>query len=119
VLIAPTSPARLGEELLDHANSWGVYTAEVLDRPALVPLYKRAWVNDGQSDVWFNTDPDMGWLTSLNATPGSLTVVNLLTWDTVAIPTVYVDAMPVKGGQIVTLTDSGTLAYIANPVPNP
>ena len=101
-------------------NSWGVYTAEVLDRPSLVPIYKRAWVNDGQSgDIWFNTDPDIGWLTSLNATPGSLTVVNLMTWDTVTMPTVYVDAMPVKGGQIATLTATGTLAYIANPVPNP
>ena len=109
-----------GYSYSSDTTSWGVYTAEVLGRPALMPLYKRAWVNDGKSgDVWFNTDPDIGWLTSLNATPGSLTVVNLMTWDTVTISTVYVDAMPVKGGQIATLTDTGTLAYIANPVPNP
>ena len=109
-----------GYSYSSDTTSWGVYTAEVLGRPALIPLYKRAWVNDGKSgDVWFNTDPDIGWLTSLNATPGSLTVVNLMTWDTVTISTVYVDAMPVKGGQIATLTDTGTLAYIANPVPNP
>jgi hypothetical protein len=85
----------------------------VLDRAALVPIYKRAWVTDGQSEVWFNTDPDIGWLTSLDATPGSLTVVNLLTWDTTTVPAAYVGARPVKGGQITTLTDTGTLAYIA------
>jgi hypothetical protein len=109
-----------GYSYSSDTTSWGVYTAEVLDRPALVPIYKRAWVNDGQSsDVWFNTDPDIAWLTSLNATPGSLTVVNLMTWDTATVPAAYVDAIPVEGGQIATLTDTGTLAYIANPVPNP
>jgi hypothetical protein len=108
-----------GYSYSSDTTSWGVDTAEVLGRPTLIPIYKRAWVNDGQSDVWFNTDPDIGWLTSLNATPGSLIVVNLMTWDTAVVPTVYVDAMPVKGGQIATLTDTGTLAYIANPVPNP
>jgi len=100
-------------------SGWGVYTAEVLDRAGLVPVYKRAWINDGQSDIWFNADPDIAWLASTDATPGSLTVVNVMTWDMATVPTAYLGAIPVKGGQIATLTDTGTLAYIANPVPTP
>lgn len=107
-----------GYRFRSETSSWGADTFEVLDRPALFPIYKRTWVTDGQSDVWFTADPDIGWLASTNATPGALTVVNLLTWDTATVPNAYVGAIPV-GEQIATLTDTGTLAYLANPVPNP
>ena len=125
-----TSGVQVGPKLIfetGHASfgssdntTWGQDTVMVITRPRLYLGYERTWVNDGKGGgVWFTPDPDVQWALSPDAVPGSLTVINLLTWDMASVPSTYADAMLVKGGQIATLSDTGTLGYIPNPVPGP
>jgi hypothetical protein len=97
-------------------TTWDLNLVETVQLPHLYLSYERAWT-DGS--VRFAADANIQWALSSTAVPGSLTVINLESWDTASVPNTYADAMVVPGGKIATLTDTGALAYIANPVPNP
>jgi hypothetical protein len=101
----------------DGADGWGATTVEVFDR-SLFAIYKRTWAfDDASSSVWFRHDGDITRIAGVG--DGALTVINVDTWAITTLPGTYADAVPIDGGRLATMTEDGTLAFIADPVAGP
>jgi len=97
---------------------WGATTVEVFDR-SLYPIYKRTWTfDDESSSIWFRHDGRIDRLAGVDD-EGALTVINVDSWAITTLPGPYADAVPIDDGRIATITEDGTLAFIADPVPGP
>jgi len=97
---------------------WSTYGVTVLDHGPMM-LYKRAWTfDDATSSIWFRHDGQILCLAGVDSS-GALTVINTETWAIASVPGTYADAVPIDGGRLATMTQDGTLAFVADPVAGP
>lgn len=102
----------------DGQDGWSTHMVTVLDHSPMM-IYKRAWTfDDASSSIWFRHNGRIDRLAGVDD-KGALTVVNVDSWAITVLPGPYADAVPIDGGRIATMTEGGTLAFIADPVPGP
>ncbi len=102
----------------DGEDGWSTHMVTVLDHSPMM-IYKRAWTfDDASSGIWFRHNGRIDRLGGVDD-KGALTVVNVDSWAITTLPGPYVDAVPIDGGRIATMTADGTLAFMADPVPGP
>jgi hypothetical protein len=100
----------------DGQDGWSTHTVTVLDHSPMM-IYKRAWTfDDASSSIWFRHNGRIDRLAGVDD-KGALTLVNVDSWAITTLPGPYEDAVPIDGGRIATMTEDGTLAFIADPVP--
>jgi hypothetical protein len=110
--------AQGGYSYESDSAAWSTSTVAVLDW-ALDPEYQRAWVWDNvTSGIWFRHDPDIRYLAGVDNT-GALTAINVETYAIAPVPGVFADAVPLADGRLATLSPTGVLSFIANPVAGP
>ena len=102
----------------DGQDGWSTHTVTVLDHSPMM-IYKRAWTfDDASSSIWFRHNGRIDRLAGVDD-KGALTVVNVDSWAITTLPGPYEDAVPIDDDRIATMTEDGTLAFIADPVPGP
>jgi hypothetical protein len=102
----------------DGQDGWSTDMVTVLDHSPMM-IYKRAWTfDDASSGIWFRHNGRIDRLAGVDD-KGALTVVNVNSWAITTLPGPYEDAVPLDDGRIATMTEDGTLAFIADPVPGP
>jgi len=104
----------------DDTAGWSTYmltVMQVFQEPMAV--YQRAWTfDDSTSSIWFRHDGRIVCLAGVDD-KGALTVANSDTWAIASVPGTYADAVPIDGGRLATMTQDGTLAFVADPVAGP